>query len=476
MINDKIAAAKQAKRRHLFKTLLFVLLISLLGLALIIWASLPKSADDASQDIVVESESTSHLTSEVDGPLLREAYIEAFAEFENALRPQLNKIDLPQWDKPLADRLKSLESRALKQFSSGDYHEAYASIKTLSTQAESTISESKKQFEQAFQNAEDAFDDNDYARAKPAIDKAQLLDNTSEKAQKFGERVEKLPEIAELVSQIKTANAENNPQRERDLIKQLLKLTPEQESLKQRAQQLTNQLNTSQFQRHIAQGYQGLENAQPSSARTALNKAKQIYPGRAEVQKLGNAIQQAQETQRIRELQADATQAESAGNWTKVEASLRQIQSLRPNDKAVNEKLAVASDIVDLQSELDKTLASPYRLTDSAAADDAQALVAAARDYQAKSAILTNKSRELKALLEAVNQPVDVKIRSDNQTYITVRGVGIVGETEVKTIQLKPGNYTFEGKRPGYQSKLAEVQVPLDLKPVTLTLICDEPI
>ena len=476
MINDKIAAAKQAKRQHIFKTLLLVLLISVAGLALIIWASMPKSFDNTAEEAAPEAETTTGAVSATDEALLRQSYIDAFAVFENELRPQLAKIDLPRWDKARADNLQALEAQALRQFSAGDYGKAYASIQQLTEQAQNTIADSKTAFDAALQAAQNAFDNNDYAPAKAAIDKALMLDNSSSAAQKLSERVDQLPEIADLVVKINTANAENNRQLELDLIKQLLTFTPEREALKQRAQQLTNALNTRQFQRQITQGNQALENANLSAAQTALAAAKRIYPDRPEVRDLANAIQIAQENQQISQLQASVASAESADNWVDVKTSLTKIQSLRPDDKAITEKLAVASDIVNLQNQLDKTLASPYRLADDAAGNNARELASAATQYQSQSASLAAKTRELKQVLTAINQPVDVNIRSDNQTHIVVRGVGIVGTTAAKTIQLKPGNYTFEGKRAGYRSMLKEVEVPLDQTAVTVTLICDEPV
>lgn len=476
MINDKIAAAKQAKRQHLLKTLLLILLISLLGLALIIWASLPRPDFDAAEAAKPEIDASTEAASGMDDAALRQAYIDAFAEFEERLRPQLAKIDLTKWDKARADNLQAMESQALRQFSAGDYAKAYASIKQLTALANNTIADSQAAFEKAMQASQNAFDNNDYPPAKAAIDQALMLDNTSTDAQKLSARIAQLPEIASLVAQIKSANAENNRQLELDLIRQLLTLTPERDALKQRAQQLASELNTEQFQRQIRQGNQALANANIPAAQTALDAAKRIYPDRSEIVELTNAIKAAQINQQISQLQAQALRAESTDDWSQVKASLEKIQSLQPNDQVTSDKLAEANEIVTLHSQLDETLASPYRLSNETAGDNARALADAARKYQNQSASLTTKARELSQLLAAVNQPVDVIIRSDNQTHISVRGVGIVGVTAGKTIQLKPGQYTFEGKRAGYRSKLVEVQVPLDQTSVSLTLICDEPI
>ncbi len=383
---------------------------------------------------------------------------------------------MPARDKPLSEKLDNIEKQAVQQFAASHYAKAYSSITQLITLAEETIANSQSQFAEAMQTAQSAFDDNDYPKAKQAIDKALILDTSSGDAKKLAERVVQLPEINDLLSQIKTANAENNRQRERDLINQLLKLVPEREALKKRAQQLTTAINNDNFQQQINQGYQALENANLSAAQSALDKAKQLYPDRSEVRDLNQAVQQAQQNQQLRQLQTAAAKAASEDNWAAVAKHRQQIQSLTPADKANADQLAVADKIVSLQKQIDAALAAPLRLSNQSAASDAEAMLLEARHYQNQSTTLAAKSQQLASVLAAANQPVAVEVRSDNQTFISVRGVGNVGVTDGKTIQLKPGNYTFEGRRTGYKSKLIEVQVPLDKTSISVTLICDEAI
>ena len=56
-----------------------------------------------------------------------------------------------------------------------------------------------------------------------------------------------------------------------------------------------------------------------------------------------------------------------------------------------------------------------------------------------------------------------------------MRGVGRIGRTLEKTISLKPGLYSFEGKRTGYRSKLIEVAVKAGGgAPLEVRVVCDE--
>ena len=51
----------------------------------------------------------------------------------------------------------------------------------------------------------------------------------------------------------------------------------------------------------------------------------------------------------------------------------------------------------------------------------------------------------------------------------------MVGRTRERTIELRPGQYVFEGKRRGYRTKLVEVVVQANLSaPVEVRIVCDE--
>jgi hypothetical protein len=480
MITQKIAEAKLAKRKLFFQTLIIILLLSVLCLLLIVWASMPKTTKTISEADTQQPVESVERPALSDGPQddasLRQAYLEAYAHYENTLKPELNKIDLQQWDNALAERLKTTETAAIKQFGEAKYAQASTTLDELIKLAETTINDSQDQFQTAMQDAQQAFDDNQYQPAKLAISKALMLDTTSQQATELADRIEQLPEIVSLVEQINVAKVENDLQTELTLINELLKLTPEREALKQRAQTLQSTLNNQRFQSLIAQSYTAIENGRIEAAKTALSQARNIHPNRSEIGDVNSAIQQYEKNQRVQTSLANAAQAESRDDWQTVKTSLEQVIKETPNNQSATDKLAMANSILSLNNKIDDYLKTPYRLSNSELGDQARAAINEATKYRNQSASLTTKSRELENLLTAVNRTIPVEVRSDNQTHILVRGVGNVGVTDSKVIQLKPGQYTFEGKRQGFKSKLVEVTIPYDLNSYSLRIVCDEPI
>ena len=121
-------------------------------------------------------------------------------------------------------------------------------------------------------------------------------------------------------------------------------------------------------------------------------------------------------------------------------------------------------------------LANPYRLAAESIKVRVKTAVLSAKPYTKDSASLHALSSKLANTVEAVSKNVAVELLSDGVTSVSVRGIGIVGKTNSRVIQLKPGSYTFEGKRQGYKSKIVTVTIPIDKTSFQLTVVADEKI
>ena len=124
---------------------------------------------------------------------------------------------------------------------------------------------------------------------------------------------------------------------------------------------------------------------------------------------------------------------------------------------------------------MDEFLSRPERLGSPPVANAARDALRQAAALAALSARLASSAQGLERALEAAQTPVPVRIVSDEETEIGIRGVGTVGRVRERTIELLPGEYVFEGKRRGYRTKLVEVVVPANRDtPVEISVICDE--
>ena len=406
----------------------------------------------------------------------RRQYLDALSEYENTLKPELAKIDLPTWNKERSDQLAQLKDAALSEFTAGDYVSATSTIEQHNQLAQTTITDSHQALQQALSNARKAYESDQYDEAKLQVQQALMLDNTSVSAATLVAKIDKLPEILGLLEKVKTARVENNPHKELKLIKELIRMAPDRTESVKRKQVLVNSINQSNFNAAIAQSYQALKRENVEIAQQQINSAKKIFPHRREIADVTLAIQALAKKQRLSRYQQDIELAIKSDNWPSVKNQATLALQEHDNNKAIQESLAQATSIIALSNTFDESLNHPYRLANQQLVSKLQNKFKKASSFSSISPSLSKKAEKLSRLIQAMNHKIQVNVNSDNQTTILVRGVGTIGETELKTLHLLPGQYTFEGKRKGYKSKLIQVLIPYDTTSFHLDIRCDEPI
>ena len=208
ILEQKIIEAKAKQRDHLIKAIIGLITISLLCTMVVLFISFghinddeavvvsPSDSIETAQNIVAVSPTP---PSTAPDETLRLAYINALSDYENKLKPELNKIDLTRWDQPRSQRLVSLEDEALSKFSVADYAGALSSIEELKQLAQTLLSDSQQEFDQALSKARNAYDADRYDDAKFQIANALMLDKTSVEAEALSAKIDNLPEILNLL-------------------------------------------------------------------------------------------------------------------------------------------------------------------------------------------------------------------------------------------------------------------------------------
>jgi hypothetical protein len=140
ILEQKIIEAKAKQRDQFNKAFIGLIIISLLCTVVVLFVFFGHINDDEAelvspsdsgkieQNIVAVSPTSPPTASD---ETLRLAYINALSDYENKLKPELNKIDLTRWDQPRSQRLVTLEDEALSKFSVADYAGALSSIEEL---------------------------------------------------------------------------------------------------------------------------------------------------------------------------------------------------------------------------------------------------------------------------------------------------------------------------------------------------------
>lgn len=407
---------------------------------------------------------------------LRQSYLEGINEYENSIKPELQKIELDRWDSARHSRLIALEEQVLAEFALGNYAVALDSLQALKRFAREIIDDSVQQFSAAFSSAQTEYQADNYADARRYIDRALMLDKGSVEAGTLEGKIERLVGILPLLKDAQVAMIENQAEKELGIVEQIIRLAPQRESAVQRRKILRDAIREKNFRFNVAQSYQAIAQGKVEKAMQGLNAARNIAPHAQEVKDLTTVFNRLKREQRIN-LSQQATQTAMAGDdWEEAGKQLDLILQEQPADQGVQESIARVKKIIALQDDLQQYIVNPYQLSEPRNMVKAQEKIAATSVFLAVSPSLREKTEVLEGLLEATNRDVSVQIISDNKTDISVRSVGIVGMISSKIIHLKPGRYQFEGKRQGFKSKLIDVLLPYDKSDYRLTIICDEAI
>jgi hypothetical protein len=138
--------------------------------------------------------------------------------------------------------------------------------------------------------------------------------------------------------------------------------------------------------------------------------------------------------------------------------------------------LARAEERVKLHGQFDHYLDKPSRLYSAAPLANAQKLLAAAGTAPRDEPQLETKITRLRGLVEAAAKPVRVTLDSDGETSVVIYHVGRLGKFDHHQLDLRPGDYTVVGSRPGYRDvrKVIRVRPGASLPPVLIR--CEEAI
>ncbi|MBO6783638.1 MAG: hypothetical protein JJ899_10275, partial [Alphaproteobacteria bacterium] len=488
MLEDQLRkASRDASRRSAMTLVGITALVLLLGAFAIGAATFwPKAAEEPEGPVAVREDSTPVATSpgrsvhEPDaqaGELpaggntdsaapdpvreeLRARFKTELAAFQEEIEPRVADPAFATWDAGAQHDILAGKNEAIDLFAQGRYGEAVSGLATARDVAETQIDARDRAFDDAFVDARQAYASDDVDSANLAISRARELKPDDPATVELAERIEQLPPVLAAIADAAVARTENDLHREADALARVLDLDPSRTVQATRLAEVQEMLREQAFATHVRDGFQAIEAGNVAAGRRSLAAARKLYRGRSETRSLSTRIEELARDQEFRRLVANAEKARASDDWETAESLYARAGAIEPDDPRVNGGYALAGDILALRAQVASYLASPERLSSKQVAQQARGTVSRVADIAELSPSLAQRGRELESLVAAYDREVAVRILSDGVTHISVRGVGHVGATNDRTIELRPGSYTFEGKRPGYRSKLVQVDIP----------------
>ena len=476
MLSDKLAAAEKESGRRLrtlTHTVGLTIVVALVGL----WVVESISKPDLNQP-----EELSAITSQVAAPVhIGEQVAAGPTEFEAALkvfqsetRPRLESANPQQWAAQAYSRILGLADSALASYSGGKFGEALEYLKQAESEVGDLLNEWEQRYMESFSAANRNFEDNDADRAMLNIREALNFKPNEPSALILRDRIKVLPEVAKLLEEAEISRVENNSGNEVRLLRQVLSLDPGLARVQARINELKTSMAEAEFAGTISRGLEAARQGRVAEARHALDVAKAMEPGRLEIGILEQRIVPLEKAADLGRRLQKGNSAENNDDWDSALEIYQAAQAKHPNNRELAQKATHAAEIISVRHDVDDFVARSHRMSTPSILQHAREALAHAKKLGDDSKSLAGQADKLENLIDQYSSPVSVVFNSDNQTDIAIRGVGIIGKTMSRTINLTPGIYDVEGKRQGFRSKLVEVVVAHSTGPVSVNIICDE--
>ena len=410
-----------------------------------------------------------------DGGRDRDAFKARMRRFEAETEPALMATSPAQWAPDALRSILEYKEKSLRAFGAGHYASALGLLQGAEDGAREALRAAQERFELGLEAAVAAFETPDHSSADESIRRALLFRPDDPRALSWQARIDTLPEVIPLLEAANRARAENDLRAELAALKAVTRLDPARTGAGERARFLAGEIAEREFGASVAAGFRAVENRDLVAASRTLGKARSLFPGREEVGLLEREVRRLDRDLTLERHLEDAESFAADDDWGRAQASFLKAGAADSASAAAVNGLKLAGRILRASREVAGHLERPERLSSDNVAAAVRTLLDDVRTLAPMSPRLARDAQALKRALDEAGTPVPVLVRSDGKTEVAVRGVGRVGRTLEKTISLKPGLYSFEGKRTGYRSKLVEVVVKADGNvPLEVRVICDE--
>ena len=407
---------------------------------------------------------------------LREDFVQQLAQYEDEVEPQMEQMRMRELDADEYAQAVGLKERALDYFTDRHYALAIAYLRHAEDLVAATKAEHAELLLAAKRGAHEAFAQNRPRAAANFAERGLLFAPADADLLALQKRIAVLPEVQALRARARVARTEQRPAKEIAALRQALAMDPGHIDLRLRLDEVQAQWTRELFARFWLQAYRAIDQGDWVQARVQLARAQALLPGTPQLQALQQQLQGNDEATEFAAQILIARQAQQDDNWPMVERAFGQALAVKPQDTQVADNLALAKRINASDQQLQMVLQNEQRLEDEQVAGRIAAYLQTVSDLRPLSANLTQSYEAVTQLLDTYAVKVQVRVRSDNNTLISVRGQGVIGTVSRRVVELRPGRYVFEGARKGYKSKLVKVELRPGDGPAQITLICDEKI
>lgn len=332
------------------------------------------------------------------------------------------------------------------------YEDALAAAKEL----ESSI---PGRAEQARQNTVAAIEAMDETRARESFALAEQLEPGAEALLDLNDRIDALPALSAAVANAAAAERADDLEAAVSAMAEAEGLDPAHVYVASEAKRLRGALQERRFNTAMSEGYAALEAERFPPARKSFERAAALNPGSAEAAAALRELAVAQTAAQLRELKTRGEALVAEESWAEAIPVFEEALAIDGSLRFAREGLALARPRAELAKELAAILDEPGRLVDDAILSEARQSLAQAEAVGDPGPRLRGSISEVREVLKVASTPIEITLRSDGETEVTVYRIARLGQFNEQQLTLRPGRYTAVGVRRGFRDVREEFTV-----------------
>ena len=418
-------------------------------------------------------ESFSNKTENINLKNAKEIYLNKKIELEKFFYDSLFVWNFNYFQRNI-EKIENMRKEITTTKNKGNFIDAIKKIDNTEIEIKKTNKKLEEDFNNFFSNAKSFYSDLSYLKADENIKNALKLKPNALEAKKLRTKIKVLPEKIQILENLETARNENNKKKEL-LLMQKLSQIEKNPKLDDEIKNLSLTIAETEFAKKINKAEKFFKDGNIKDAENFLIKAKKILPNRPEINLFEDKLDKLKEEKIKKDLLSNFNIASSNDDWETSLLNLKKIETIESNDAFIREKIEITEEILSLKKSLKSHSKNLHRLTNQKFKNKVLSDLKSSKKYLDISPSLLKNYLEVSDVIKKSETKINVKIFSDNETLIEIRGIGKVGKVEEKIIQLPPGKYYFIGKKKGFRDIFLDVNLTGN-EPVQLNIICLEKI
>lgn len=394
-----------------------------------------------------------------------------------AIRDRLKEQQVELWAKAEFQNALERVETGDERYSFGDYATSLDNYRQARERMAETEALGQQKLAESKRDALEAIEALNSNVAASAVELALAIAAQDDEVLELAARAEALAAVAQHLEAGDQAMELDRFDAARSEYRRATELDPKHQRAAQSLAAAQREVTEDAFRTRMSRGFAAMERGEYDGARAAFREAGKVRPGDPAVLRALAQADNRESHQFVNSELDRAASLESGEDWAQALAIYESLLQQDPSLTEAKVRLIPARVRADLDQRLHGYIAEPLELSSSESAyRAAQGTLADAQGIPSPGPKLSSQVSELENLLKAANTPVEVVLRSDNQTHVVLYRVKELGRFEQLAVRLRPGKYVAAGTRNGYRDVRVEFTVTGAEHPGPVVVRCEEPI